>query len=71
MKPDYPLLGLLARQPSSGYELGKWLRTEGIFLGRKASMSPADERDRQRLIKRMDDRVHAGSHIGRMLRFRA
>ena len=40
MKPDYPLLGLLARQPSSGYELGKWLRTEGIFLGRKASMSP-------------------------------
>ncbi len=40
MKPDYPLLGLLARRPSSGYDLGKWLRAEGLFLGRKPSMSP-------------------------------
>lgn len=40
MKPDYALLGLLARRPATGYDLGKWLRTEGIFLGRNASMSP-------------------------------
>lgn len=40
MKPDYPLLGLLARNPASGYDLGKWLRLDGQFLGRKPSMSP-------------------------------
>lgn len=40
MKPDYPLLGLLARKPASGYELGKWLRSEGVFLGRTRSMTP-------------------------------
>ncbi len=40
MNPDYPLLGLLARRPSSGYDLGKWLRKDGLFLGRKPSMSP-------------------------------
>lgn len=40
MKPDYPLLGLLARRPASGYELGKWLRSEGLFLGRTRSMTP-------------------------------
>lgn len=40
MKPDYPLLGLLARNPASGYDLGKWLRLDGRFLGRKSSMSP-------------------------------
>lgn len=28
MKPDFPLLGLLARSPASGYDLGKWLRGE-------------------------------------------
>lgn len=40
MKPDYPLLGLLARRPASGYDIGKWLRVDGRFLGRKPSMTP-------------------------------
>lgn len=40
MKPDYPLLGVLARGPSSGYDLGKWLEADGYFLGRRASMTP-------------------------------
>lgn len=40
MAPDYPLLGLLARKPASGYDLGKWLRAEGQFLGRSRSMTP-------------------------------
>ena len=40
MKPDYTLLGLLARRPSSGYDLGKWLRQEGRWYGRAASMTP-------------------------------
>lgn len=40
MAPDYPLLGLLARKPASGYDLGKWLRSEGTFLGRSRSMTP-------------------------------
>ncbi|WP_296137087.1 PadR family transcriptional regulator [uncultured Tessaracoccus sp.] len=40
MKPDYPLLGLLARHPASGYDLGKWLRIDGRFLGRRPNMSP-------------------------------
>ena len=40
MTPDYPLLGLLARKPASGYDIGKWLRVDGRFLGRKPSMTP-------------------------------
>ncbi|MDT0158213.1 PadR family transcriptional regulator [Microbacterium sp. ARD32] len=40
MKADYPLLGVLARQPMSGYGLAKWLETDGQFLGRKPSMTP-------------------------------
>lgn len=40
MKPDYGLMGLLARRPASGYELGKWIRREGRWYGRKASMTP-------------------------------
>lgn len=40
MRPDYPLLGLLARRPATGYDLGKWLRVDGRFLGRKPTMSP-------------------------------
>ncbi len=40
MKPDYALLGLLARKPASGYDIGKWLRVDGRFLGRKPSMTP-------------------------------
>lgn len=40
MAPDYALLGVLARTPASGYDLGKWLEADGQFLGRKASMTP-------------------------------
>lgn len=40
MRPDYPLLGLLARKPSSGYEIGKWLAADGRFAGRSPSMTP-------------------------------
>lgn len=40
MRPDYPLLGLLARKPSSGYDIGKWLAADGRFAGRSASMAP-------------------------------
>ena len=40
MKPDYALLGLLARKPASGYDIGKWLRVDGRFLGRRPSMTP-------------------------------
>ncbi len=40
MKPDYVLLGLLARKPASGYDIGKWLRLEGRYLGRRPSMTP-------------------------------
>ncbi len=40
MKPDYALLGLLARRPASGYDLGKWIQREGRWYGRKASMTP-------------------------------
>lgn len=40
MKPDYALLGLLARRPASGYDLGKWLRQEGRWYGRSTSMTP-------------------------------
>ncbi len=40
MKPDYALLGLLARRPASGYDIGKWLRQEGRWYGRTASMTP-------------------------------
>ncbi|MDO5644962.1 MAG: PadR family transcriptional regulator [Dermabacter sp.] len=40
MTPDYALLGQLARKPASGYDLGKWLETDGIFMGRSASMTP-------------------------------
>ncbi|MBB1509707.1 PadR family transcriptional regulator [Tessaracoccus sp. MC1756] len=40
MQPDYPLLGLLARKPASGYDIGKWLRSDGRFLGRRPSMTP-------------------------------
>lgn len=40
MKPDYVLLGLLARKPASGYDIGKWLRVDGRYLGRRPSMTP-------------------------------
>ena len=37
---NYTLLGLLARRPASGYDIGKWLRTDGRWLGRGPSMTP-------------------------------
>ncbi|GAA4486629.1 hypothetical protein GCM10023171_22940 [Microbacterium panaciterrae] len=40
VKADYPLLGVLAREPMSGYGLSRWLENEGQFLGRKPSMTP-------------------------------
>ena len=40
MKADYMLLGVLARRGMSGYELAKWLESEGYFFGRKPSMTP-------------------------------
>lgn len=40
MKADYPLLGVLARGPMSGYGLAKWLDADGQFLGRRPSMTP-------------------------------
>ncbi|GAA1284975.1 helix-turn-helix transcriptional regulator [Streptomyces sp. NBC_00117] len=39
MKFEYVLLGLLARRPYDGYELRKWLETEGQFLWAKAHHS--------------------------------
>ena len=52
MKPDYPLLGLLARKPASGYDIGKWLRVDGRFLGRKPSMTTAEALATARPISR-------------------
>lgn len=37
---EHTLLGLLARKPASGYDIGKWLRTDGRWLGRSPSMTP-------------------------------
>lgn len=39
MKFEYVLLGLLARRPYSGYDLRKWLETEGQFLWARAHHS--------------------------------
>lgn len=39
MKFEYVLLGLLARRPYSGYDLRKWLETEGQFVWAKAHHS--------------------------------
>ncbi|WP_425828536.1 PadR family transcriptional regulator [Streptomyces fractus] len=39
MKFEYVLLGLLARCPYSGYDLRKWLETEGQFLWARAHHS--------------------------------
>ncbi|NYE50762.1 DNA-binding PadR family transcriptional regulator [Spinactinospora alkalitolerans] len=39
MKLEYALLGLLSRRPYSGYDLSKWLETEGRFLRDKAHHS--------------------------------
>ena len=40
MNIEYTLLGRLARVPSSGYELGRWLQTDGKYYGFKSSLSP-------------------------------
>ncbi|MER6096704.1 PadR family transcriptional regulator [Streptomyces sp. NPDC001728] len=39
MKFEHVLLGLLARRPYSGYDLRKWLETEGRFVWAKAHHS--------------------------------
>lgn len=39
MKFDDVLLALIARQRSSGYDLGRWLATEGIFIRANADQS--------------------------------
>ncbi|MFE2865982.1 PadR family transcriptional regulator [Embleya sp. NPDC059259] len=39
MKFEYVLLGLLARRPYSGYDLRKWLETEGRFVWSRAHHS--------------------------------
>ncbi|WP_420036403.1 PadR family transcriptional regulator [Streptomyces sp. cg28] len=39
MKFEYVLLGLLTRRPYSGYDLRKWLETEGQFLWARAHHS--------------------------------
>lgn len=64
MKPDYPLLGLLARKPASGYDIGKWLRFDGRFFGRRPSMTPiyrslADLQERGWLSVTIDQRDSA------------
>lgn len=40
MKIDFLILGVLARQPSSGYELNRWIRERGRYHGFRASQSP-------------------------------
>ncbi len=39
MKFDEVLLALIARAPSSGYDLGRWLATEGQFIRANADQS--------------------------------
>lgn len=39
VKFEYALLGLLSRRPYSGYDLSKWLETEGQFIRDKAHHS--------------------------------
>ncbi|MET8541970.1 PadR family transcriptional regulator [Kitasatospora sp. NPDC004799] len=39
MQFEYVLLGLLAGRPFSGYDLGKWVETEGQFLRSRAHHS--------------------------------
>ncbi|UQN28399.1 PadR family transcriptional regulator [Brachybacterium kimchii] len=62
--PDYTILGLLARGPASGYDLGKWLRTDGRWLGRGTSMTPvyralADIESRGWVSTRVEPRENA------------
>lgn len=40
VKIDFLILGVLARQPSSGYELNRWIRERGRYHGFKTSQSP-------------------------------
>lgn len=54
----YTLLGLLARRPSSGYDIGKWLRTEGRWLGRGPSMTPV-----YRALSEIEDRGWVSTRI--------
>ena len=54
----HTLLGLLARRPSSGYDIGKWLRTEGRWLGRGPSMTPV-----YRALSEIEDRGWVSTHV--------
>lgn len=40
MNIEYTLLGRLSRVPSSGYDLGRWLKTEGRYYGFRDSLTP-------------------------------
>lgn len=62
--PDFTILGLLARRPASGYDIGKWLRTDGRWLGRGTSMTPvyralADIESRGWVSTRVEQRENA------------
>ncbi|RUR01802.1 PadR family transcriptional regulator [Labedella endophytica] len=50
MKLEYILLGLLARGPVSGYDIGKWMQREGRFY-----RSNTDQSQIYRVLKRMED----------------
>lgn len=39
MKFENVLLALVARQPATGYDLGRWLATEGVFIRANADQS--------------------------------
>ena len=54
----HTLLGLLARRPSSGYDVGKWLRTEGRWLGRGPSMTPV-----YRALAEIEQRGWVSTHV--------
>jgi DNA-binding PadR family transcriptional regulator len=38
--PEATILAILARRPSSGYNLRSWLEQTGIYLGYRSSLSP-------------------------------
>lgn len=62
--PDFTILGLLARRPASGYDIGKWLRSDGRWLGRGPSMTPvyralADIEERGWVTARTEQRENA------------
>lgn len=40
VKIDFLILGVLARKPSSGYEINRWVRVRGRYHGFRSSQSP-------------------------------